>query len=126
MPKKSVAEHSSEWRLLLDSIGMEFQEEPAFLKELLSELRTARETILQLESERLALTARRQQITKDLNVLKSRGRAAAARVRSGLRTQLGYDSEQLTAHGMKPRRRRVSERLQEQETLARLTDDSVS
>lgn len=126
MPKKSVAEHSAEWRLLLDSFGMEFQEEPAFLKELLFELRLVRETILQLETERLALIARKQQITKDLNALKTRGRSVAARVRSGLRTQLGHDSEQLTAHGMKPRRRHVADRLQEQDTLARLTDDPVS
>lgn len=125
MPKKSVAEHSAEWRLLLDSLGTDIPE-PAFLKELLFELRTVRDTILQLENERLALIARKQQITRDLEVLKDRGRAVAARVRSGLRTQLGYDSEQLTAHGMKPRRRRTSQRLQEEETLARLADDSVS
>jgi hypothetical protein len=125
MPKKSVAEHSVEWRLLLDSIGTGTPE-AAFLKELLFELRTVQETLLNLESERLALTARRQQITKDMNLLKNRGRTVAARVRSGLRTQLGYDSEQLTAHGMKPRRRRVGQTREELETVARLTDDSTS
>jgi hypothetical protein len=125
MPKKSVAEHSAEWRMLLDSIEME-DLEVAFMKELLFELRLVRDTVLQLEVERLALVARKQQITKDLNALKNRGRAVASRVRSGLLTQLGHDSEQLTAHGMKPRRRRVADRLQEQETMARFTDDPVS
>lgn len=125
MPKKSVAEHSVEWRLLLDSIGTGTPE-TAFMKELLFELRTVQETILKLESERLAITARRQQITKDMNTLKNRGRSVAARVRAGLRTQLGYDSEQLTAHGMKPRRRRVGQTREEQETMDRLTDDSAS
>jgi DNA polymerase III psi subunit len=125
MPKKSVADHSMEWRLLLDSIEPDTQE-AAFMKELLFELRTVRDTVLQLDSERLALIARKQQITKDLNALKTRGRSVAARVRSGLLTQLGHDSEQLTAHGMKPRRRRTRAILQEQETLERLTNDPVS
>jgi DNA polymerase III psi subunit len=125
MPKKSVAEHSMEWRLLLDSIEAETQD-VAFMKELLFELRLVRDTVLRLESERLALIARKQQITKDLNALKNRGRAVASRVRSGLLTQLGHDSEQLTAHGMKPRRRRIGDRLQEEETMTRFTDDPVS
>lgn len=125
MPKKSVAEHSAEWRLLLDSIEPETQE-IAFLKELIFELRLVRETILQLESERLALLARKQQVTKDLNALKNRGRAVTARIRAGLRTVHGFDSEHLVAHGMKPRRRRVGQTLNEQETLARLTDEPVS
>jgi len=125
MPKKSVAEHSSEWHLLLESIGTDTQE-AAFMKELLFELRRVRETILELETERLALTARRQQITKDINALKNRGRTAAARVRAGLRTQYGFDNEKLTMHGMKPRRRRVGAARAEQEVVDRLTDDPAS
>jgi hypothetical protein len=125
MPKKSVAEHSSEWFLLLRNIEPDSQE-AAFLQELIFELRLVRETVLKLETERLALDARRQQITKDLNALKNRGRAVAARVRSGLRSQYGWDNEKLTAHGMKPRRRRVGEARDEQEAMARLTDDPAS
>lgn len=125
MPKKSVAEHSAEWFLLLRSVE-EVPQDIGFLQALLLELHLVRETILKLESERLALKARSQQITKDMNALKNRGRSVAARVRSGLRTQLGYDSEQLTAHGMKPRRRKVGDRVEEQDTLARLGDDPVS
>lgn len=122
MPKKSVADHSMEWRQLLDSIAPDSQE-AAFLKELLFELRHVRDTILQLESERLALNAQRQQITKDLDALKSRGRSVAARIRAGIRTQHGYDSETLTRHGMKPRRRRTRDRLNEVEVLERLADE---
>lgn len=125
MPKKSIAEHSAEWFLLLKSVE-EIPQDVGFLEALLLELRLVRETILKLEGERLALKAKSQQITKDMNALKKRGRSVAARVRSGLRTQLGYDSEQLTAHGMKPRRRKVAERIEEQEILARLADDSAS
>jgi hypothetical protein len=122
MPKKSVAEHSMEWRLLLDSIEPDTQE-VAFMKELLFELRHVQTTILQLESERLALTARRQQITKDLSALKNRGRTVAARIRSGIRTQHGYDSETLTKHGMKPRRRRTRDVVNEREILERLGEE---
>ena len=125
MPKKSVAEHSAEWHLLLDSIGTDTQE-AAFLKELLFELRRVRDTILELEVERLGLTARRQQITKDLNTLKNRGRSLAARVRSGVRTQYGFDSEKLTVHGIRPRRRRTGAARAEQEAVNRLADDPDS
>ena len=71
MPKKSVAEHSLEWFHLVNSVEADIPD--AFLRELLVELRHVRETILQLETERLALTARRQQITRDLEALKNRG-----------------------------------------------------
>jgi hypothetical protein len=122
MSKKSVADHSMEWRLLLDSIEADSQE-AAFLKELLFELRHVRDTILQLDNERLALIARKQQITKDMNALKTRARSVAARIRSGIRTQHGYDSETLTKHGMKPRRRRTRDRLNEAEVLDRLAEE---
>ena len=122
MPKKSVADHSMEWRLLLDSIEPD-SPEAAFLKELLFELRHVQDTLRQLETERLALTARRQQITKDINGLKNRGRTVAARIRAGIRTQHGYDSETLTKHGMKPRRRRTRDVLNEREILDRLAEE---
>ena len=122
MPKKSIADHSMEWRLLLDSIEPD-SPEAAFLRELLFEQRHVQDTIRQLETERLALTARRQQITKDINALKNRGRTVAARIRSGIRTQHGYDSETLTRHGMKPRRRRTRDVLNEQEVLERLAEE---
>src|SRR5215210_28230 len=114
MPKKSVADHSLEWFHLVNSVEADIPD--AFLRELLFELRHVRETILQLETERMALTARRQQITKDMNALKNRGRTLAARVRSGVRTQYGYDSEKLTEHGMRPRRRRTRDVLQDKES----------
>jgi hypothetical protein len=124
MPKKSFAEHSLEWFHLANSAETDLQE--PFLKELILELRHVRETMLALETERLALIARKQQITKDMNALKSRGRAVAARVRSGVLTQYGWDSERLTVHGMKPRRRKTRVLLDEKEALERLAEDPTS
>ncbi|HET9229048.1 MAG TPA: hypothetical protein VFR31_20390 [Thermoanaerobaculia bacterium] len=124
MPKKSVAEHSLEWLHLVKSVGADPRAE--FLRELVLELRQVRETILQLETERMAITARSQQITKDIGNLKNRGRIVASRIRSGLHTEYGSDSEKLTEHGMKPRRRRTGAAKAEQEAVERLTDDPVS
>ncbi|HWM89215.1 MAG TPA: hypothetical protein VN493_00460 [Thermoanaerobaculia bacterium] len=119
MSKKSVADHSLEWFHLISTVG---PKEVPYLVELLAELGLVRKAVIDLESERLSLIARKQQITRDLEALKNRGRTLAGRVRSGLKTKYGYDNEQLTQYGMKPRRRRVGQAAAEQEAVAKHTD----
>jgi|SRR5215210_4891213 len=124
MPKKSVADHSLEWYQLTTTVD---GKDLPYLAELISELGLVRKAVTELETERLALTARRQQITRDLEALKNRGRTLATRVRAGILTKYGSDSEKLTQFGMQPRRRRIGEARAEQEAVARITDsDPVS
>ena len=126
MPKNSFADDTGDWSQLLLSVGKRDGEVP-FLKELLAELRLILDTVTKLDTERLQLKARSQQISRDLDALRNRGRNVAGRVRSGLKTQYGTDSEQLTEFGVNPRRRKVRARLAEQEALAKISDpDPVS
>jgi hypothetical protein len=126
MPKNSFTDDTGDWSQILLSVGKRDGEVP-FLKELLAELRLILATVTKLDTERLQLKARSQQISRDLDALRNRGRNVTGRIRSGLKTQYGTDSEQLTEFGVNPRRRKVRTRLAEQEALAKISDpDPVS
>lgn len=120
MPKSSIADESFEWTHLLLSVEQN-SGEIAHLSELIAELRTILQGSKELEQERLALEARRQQITRDLQSLRSRGRIVAGRVRAGLRSRYGYGSEKLVEFGLQPRRRRVDAERTELEAVDKVT-----
>jgi hypothetical protein len=125
MPKSSFADESFDWTHLLLSVENN-AEDVTYLAELTSELRIILQASKAMEQERLALDARRQQITRDLQALKSRGRIVAARVRAGIRTRYGYGSEKLVEFGMQPRRRRVADESAEQEAVDKVTSSTTS
>lgn len=121
MPKNSFAEDTGDWSFLLRSVGKHEGEVP-FLQELLIELRLILDTVRKLETERLELKARGQQISRESDALRNRGRNVAGRIRSGLKSHYGSDSEQLTEFGVNPRRRKIRARLAEQKVLDKITD----
>ena len=126
MPKNSFADEAFDWTHLLLSVENN-AEEVAYLAELISELRAILQGSKALDQERMALEARRQQITRDIQTLRSRGRIVAGRVRAGLRTRYGYGSEKLVEFGLQPRRRRVDAERAEQEAVDKVTSpDPVS
>ena len=126
MPKNSVADDTFDWSQLLVSVERH-PDEMAFLKDLVAELQLILKSVGELEKERLQLRARSQQITRDLESLKSRGRSVTGRIRSGIKTKYGTNSEQLTEFGMSPRRRRVRDLRAEQEAIDKISGpDSVS
>lgn len=126
MPKASIADHELEWRQLVARATANAEDLP-FLAELVAELQKIVEVVPQLEQERLALTARSQQLTRDIDAYKGRGRIVAARIRSGLKTKYGHGSEKLTEFGLRPRRRRLRDQQAEQAAMDKLTDaDPVS
>jgi len=121
MPKNSFADESFEWSQLLTSVKNN-EEEVAYLEELLSELRIILNASRKLDLERMALDAKRQQVTRDLQALRGRGRVVAARVRAGIKTRYGYGSEKLVEFGMQPRRRNVMDEKAEQDAVAKVSD----
>lgn len=120
MPKASLADHSLEWFKLLASVEANNQDVP-YLKELRDELELVLDSVKALDQERAALEARKQQITRDLQALKSRGRLVAARLRSGLRTRYGFGSEKLVEFGMRPRRRSLDDEMREEQAMTAIT-----
>ena len=126
MPKNSTADDTFDWSQLLTSVGRH-PDEMAFLKDLVAELQLILDSVGALEKERLQLKARSQQITRDLESLRSRGRNVYGRIRSGVKTRYGTTSEQLTEFGMNPRRRPVRELMAEEKAMAKISDpDPVS
>lgn len=121
MPKNSFADDTLDWSQLLASVG-KHPDEVRFMEDLSSELRLILNSVSDLNKERLQLKARSQQISRDLDVLKNRGRSLAARIRSGVKTQYGFSNEQLTEFGMHPRRRRVGAEAAERNAVAKITD----
>lgn len=117
MPKASLADHSLEWYKLLVSVEANTEDVP-YLKELKDELKLVLDSVKALDNERSMLEARRLQVTRDIQALKSRGRVVAARLRSGIRTQYGFGSEKLTEFGMRPRRRRLADQMREEQAMA--------
>lgn len=117
MPKASLADHSLEWFKLLASVEANNQDVP-YLDELKDELQLVLDSVKVLAQEQATLEARRQQVTRDLQALKSRGRLVAARLRSGLRTRYGFGSEKLVEFGMRPRRRRLADEMREERVMA--------
>ncbi|HEX3128983.1 MAG TPA: hypothetical protein VH394_16740 [Thermoanaerobaculia bacterium] len=120
MPKSSFADELFEWTHLLLSVEQNAGE-VAYLSELTSELRTLLQGSKELDQERLALEARRQKITGEIQALRSRGRIVAARVRAGLRTRYGYGSDKLVEFGMQPRRHRTGAKRAEPEAAGTIT-----
>ncbi len=120
MPKASLADHSLEWFKLLASVEANNQDVP-YLDELKDELQLVLDSVKVLAQEQATLEARRQQVTRDLQALKSRGRLVAARMRSGLRTRYGFGSEKLVEFGMRPRRRRLADEMREEQVMAAIT-----
>lgn len=112
MPKESLASHSAEWYHLFTSVRNNAEELP-YLLDLCSELQLLADRATALHAERCALDARRQQISRDLDTLKGRARAVAAKIRSGVKTKYGHGSEKLVEFDMQPRRRPVMVEKQE-------------
>lgn len=126
MPKASIADHSLEWHPLLTSANANADDLP-YLSELIAELQRIVDVIPELEQERLVLVARKQQISRDVDAYKGRGRAVAARIRSGLKTAYGYNSEKLAEFGLRPRRRRLRDEQAERAAMDKITNaDPVS
>jgi uncharacterized NAD(P)/FAD-binding protein YdhS len=103
MPKESLAVTLSQWDELIDACEAN-TEDLEFLLELRDELRNLAERAKELSVRQDALNAQKQQVTRDLDAVKQRGREIALRVRDGIRTRYGKRSPKLTEFGIRLRK----------------------
>jgi hypothetical protein len=68
------------------------------------ELQDLVQRIRELSSEQDALNARKQQVTRDLDTAKERGRELAQLVRMGVHSRFGRQSPKLIEFGLQPRK----------------------
>jgi hypothetical protein len=107
MSKESVATTLQQWEQFLAAWRLNPEDlDYLELKEQLTELEKVSEKVRRLSDEQAALNARKQQVTRDLDAAKERGREIAVRIRNGLRSRYGRSSEKLTQFGLRPRRGR--------------------
>ena len=103
MSKESVAKTILHWERLI-AASESNAAELDYLAADREKLRALVERIKQLKSEQMALTAAKQQVTRDLDATKEGGREIAVRMRYGIKSRYGYKGEQLVQFGLKPRR----------------------
>ncbi|MFL6192929.1 MAG: hypothetical protein ACJ75H_02065 [Thermoanaerobaculia bacterium] len=103
MSKESVATTLRQWEQLLAAWEAN-AEAMGFFDAERAELRTLVERVQDLVREQAALNAKKQQVTRDLDAAKDRGRELASRMRAGVHTRYGLSGEKLLAFGLRPRR----------------------
>jgi chromosome segregation ATPase len=109
MSKDSLATTLDQWEQLLAPWRLDPEElDYLDLTNQLTELQDLSQRVKRLSEEQAALDARKQQVTRDLDEAKERGREIAVRIRNGLRSRYGRSSEKLTLFGLRPRRGRNS------------------
>lgn len=102
MPKESLALTVHQWQQILDASDANGAD-LAFLESQRAELRDLLERAKSLSIRQAALAAERQQVTRDLDAVKERGRDIATRMRLGIRHQYG-EGEKIIEFGLQPRR----------------------
>ncbi|HET9210459.1 MAG TPA: hypothetical protein VFR03_08670 [Thermoanaerobaculia bacterium] len=108
MPKESLAVTLNQWEELIGACEANAEDLASltFLLELRKELRDLSARAKELSAQQDALNARKQQVTRDLDQVKARGRDIALRVRNSVRIRYGKRSAKLTEFGMRPRKGR--------------------
>ncbi len=105
MSKESVAMTLARWEQLLAA----WEANPGDLghiEEYRVELQELVQKVRELSGEQDALNARKQQVTRDLDTVKERGRELAQLMRMGVHTRFGRQSPKLVEFGLQPRKRK--------------------
>jgi uncharacterized coiled-coil DUF342 family protein len=105
MPKESLAVTLSQWEELIGACDANAEDLTDYV-ELREELRDLSERAKELSVQQDTLNAQKQQVTRNLDEVKERGRDIALRVRDGVRVRYGKRSAKLTEFGMRPRKGR--------------------
>jgi chromosome segregation ATPase len=103
MPKESLALTLTQWEQLIGACEANAEELTPLL-ELREELLDLSERAKELSVRQDALNAQKQQVTRDLDQVKQRGREIALQLRDGVRSRYGKRSAKLTEFGMRPRK----------------------
>ena len=104
MSKESVAKTILQWERLI-AASESNSADLDYLAAEREELRQMLERVKKLKQEQDALTAAKQQVTRNLDAAKAGGREIAVRMRYGIKSRYGYKDEKLVQFGLKPRRK---------------------
>lgn len=106
MPGITFARKVTKWEVTINAVIANAADLPGLQADSL-ELQTLLQEAMVLGNQQIALEARLQQISRDLDEKLRQGEALVARVRAGVRAKYGYQSEKLTEFQLQPFRRRT-------------------
>lgn len=106
MPKDALADFIVDLDQLLGAVDSHEALDVPYLKQLRDELEGKLREIKALHAEQVSLTARRQEVTQRLRIMRGEGKDAAVKLRSGLRAHFGHRFEGLVRFRIRPVRRR--------------------
>lgn len=106
MPKTALADTLMEWESILT--GMDHPEilSQPYMRELRDELAAMIQATKALANEQASLEGRRQAVTQELRIKRTKGQDLVVRVRSAIRSLLGHRNEGLVRFRIRPIRRR--------------------
>jgi hypothetical protein len=102
----SYPEMLSSWEIMIKAVSANPEDAP-HLQEQFGQLTAFLEQARSIVAEQAAVTARRQDLSKQLRETISAGNKLATLVRHGLKNRYGNDSEKLVEFGIQPLRRRI-------------------
>lgn len=106
MPKDALAEFIVDLERLLAAVDSHEALDVPYLRKLRDDLEATVLEIKALHAEQVSLTARRQEVTQRLRIMRGQGTDAAVKLRSGLRAHFGHRFEGLVQFRIRPVRRR--------------------
>jgi hypothetical protein len=107
MSNESLATTLRQWEQLL-AAGEGNAEDLGYLLEYREELQGLVAKARELSGRQDALNAMKQQVTRDLDTVKERGRELAQLMRMGVHTRFGRKDPKLIEFGLQPRKRKGS------------------
>jgi len=112
MAKNSNPQTLAEWRRLIQPLSTNKSDTP-YLEGHYARLSALLTQVEDNEKQQAALTAAKQETSKQLNALLVEGRKVAAFIKAGLRERYGRTAEKLVEFGLKPFRGNKTAKLEE-------------
>lgn len=106
MPKDALADFILDLDQLLGAVDSHEAIDDPYLRRLRDEVDATLREIKALHAEQASLTARRQEVTQRLRIMRGQGQDVAIRLRSALRAHFGHRFEGLVRFRIRPVRRR--------------------
>ncbi len=105
MPKMSLADTLLEWDSLLSALNQPEMLAQPHLNRLRDELAALVQSLRAQVAEHASLEARRQALSQQLRITRSKGQDLVIKVRSAVKAQLGHRNEGLVQYRIRPVRR---------------------
>ncbi len=114
MARNTYAVTFAEWRRLIKPLSTNNEDTP-YLEGHRTRLEALLAQVTEIEAEQAVLTARKQEMSKQLKTLTVEGNRVAAFLKAGIRERFGRTAEKLVEYGLQPFRGKKTAKPEEPE-----------